>query len=100
MEYCGEETIIEKEDDNDDGWVETHHYDVTTNELEDKVCDMTLDGNKNDDDEGGDMEREMNRGDNGDNDDDDEAPIDMEDFEESGMLDMVDPVCFKSLNFF
>lgn len=56
MEYVGEETIIEQTD-NDDGWVETHHFDATTSELEDKVCDMKLDGNKNDDEESGDMER-------------------------------------------
>lgn len=56
MEYVGEETIIEQSD-NDEGWVETHHFDVTTSELEDKVCDMTLDGNKNDDEQSGDMER-------------------------------------------
>lgn len=93
MEYVGEETIIENEGDADDGWVETHHYDARTNELEDKVCEMTLDSNKNDDEIGGDMEDEMNRVDNdGTGDDDDEEAADMEDFEESGMLEMVDPV--------
>lgn len=96
MEYVGEETIIENEGGADDGWVETHHFDATTSELEDKVCDMTLDSNKNDDEDAADMEDEMNRADNSgvndDNDDDDEEAADMEDFEESGMLDMVDPV--------
>ncbi|XP_031630804.1 ubiquitin-like-conjugating enzyme ATG3 [Contarinia nasturtii] len=94
MEYVGEETIIENENGDDDGWVETHHYGATANELEDKVCDMTLDDNKNDDDDvAGDMEDEINRGkSNGnDDDDDDEEAVDMEDFEESGMLHMVDP---------
>lgn len=92
MEYVGEETIIEN-DGGDEGWVETHHYDSATNELEDKVCDMTLGGNKNDDaddDVAGDMEDEINR-ENADEDDDEEAG-DMEDFEESGMLHMIDPV--------
>lgn len=93
MEYVGEETIIENEDGGDDGWVETHHYDPNTNELEDKVCDMTF-GSKNDDDVAGDMEDEINRDNagDGDDDDDDEEAVDMEDFEESGMLHMVDPV--------
>lgn len=93
MEYVGEETIIENEDGGDDGWVETHHYDPNTNGLEDKVCDMTL-GSKNDDDVAGDMEDEINRDNagDGDDDDDDEEAVDMEDFEESGMLHMVDPV--------
>lgn len=54
MEYVGEETIIENEDGEDSGWVETH----TTNELENKVCDMTLDENKNDDETSGDMEND------------------------------------------
>lgn len=94
MEYVGEETIIENEGGDDDGWVETHHYGANANELEDKVCDMTLDDNKNDD-VAGDMEDEINRGKgDGDDDDDDEEAVDMEDFEESGMLHMVDPVIF------
>lgn len=88
----GEETIVENEDGTDEGWVETHHFDASANGLEDKVRDMTLDGNKNDN--GGDMEEEMDRvsGSGGEDDEDGEA-ADMEDFEESGMLDAVDPVC-------
>lgn len=91
MEYVGEETIIENENGDDDGWVETHP--PTTSELEDKVCDMTLGGNKNDDDVAGDME-DLNQenADGCDDEDDDEEAVDMEDFEESGMLHMVDPV--------
>lgn len=92
MEYVGEETIIENENGQDEGWVETHHYDATTNELEDKVCEMTLDNNRNDDDDvAADMEDEGGDDANDGEDDDDEA-ADMEDFEESGMLEMVDPV--------
>lgn len=93
MEYVGEETIIENENGQGEGWVETHHYDATTNELEDKVCEMTLDNNKNDDDDiAADMEDNNGEDDDGDEDDEGEA-ADMEDFEESGMLEMVDPVC-------
>lgn len=100
MEYVGEEIMVETEDGNDGGWVETHHFDATTmSEVEDKVCEMTLDSNKTDD-----MEAESkamqqqqqqrtlaaDEGDGNDDDDDDEA-VDMEEFEESGMLEMVDP---------
>lgn len=93
--YLGEETIIENEDGTDEGWVETHHFDASANEVEDRVRDMTLDGNKNDNDIAGDMEEEMNRAAAADgDDDDDEEAADMEDFEESGMLDAVDPVSF------
>ena len=57
MEYVGEENIIENEDGEDGGgWVETH----TTSEIENKVCDMTLDGNRNDDEVSGDMENDPN----------------------------------------
>lgn len=98
MEYVGEETYIENEDGGDDGWVETHHYNPTTSELEDKVCDMTLGENRTEDDIAGDMEDEIHRDNenadgNDDEDEEDEEAVDMEDFEESGMLHMVDPVC-------
>lgn len=92
MEYVGEEIIIENEDGQDEGWVETHHFDATTNELEDKVCEMTLESNKNDD-IAQDMEDNLDDDDGGNAGDDEEA-ADMEDFEESGMLEMVDPVRF------
>lgn len=76
--------------------METHHFDSSANEIEDKVRDMTLDGNKNDDEFAGDMEDEMDRVGGGGEDDDEEA-ADMEDFEESGMLDAVDPVRFTNM---
>lgn len=101
MEYVGEETLIENEDGTDEGWVETHHYNPTTSELEDKVCDMTLGENRTEDDIAGDMEDEINRDnendDANDDDEEDEEAVDMEDFEESGMLHMVDPVCIISI---
>lgn len=93
MEYVGEETIIESEG-GDDGWVETHHFDATTSELEDKVCDMTLGGGKNDDETVGDMENEIQQENADGDEDDDEEAVDMEDFEESGQLHMVDPVLY------
>lgn len=89
MEYVGEETIIENEDGQGEGWVETHHYDVTTNELEDKICEMTLESSKNDE-VAADMEDNDSVG--NDNENDDEEAADMEEFEESGQLEMVDPV--------
>lgn len=87
IEYSDEmERILEPEDP-DGGWVDTHHSDPTTAGIEEKVSEMTLDdcitstqngetkhnGNEEDSDE--------------DDDDDDEEAADMEEFEESGMLD-------------
>lgn len=86
MEYVGEETIIENENGADDGWVETH----PSSGIEDKVHEMTLDSKANDD-VAADMDD--NAINDGNNDDEDAEAADMEDFEESGMLEMVDPVC-------
>ncbi|TDG40046.1 hypothetical protein AWZ03_013532 [Drosophila navojoa] len=92
MEYVGEETLVEEES-GDGGWVETHQLnDDGTSQLDDKICELTLDESKD----------EMFTIENGkrsplrvvttddDNEDDDEA-IDMDTFEESGMLELVDP---------
>lgn len=47
MEYVGEETIVEGDGGDDEGWVETHHLDDGgSTELDDKVCEMTLDNSK------------------------------------------------------
>lgn len=97
MEYVGEETLVE-ESDQDGGWVETHHFNpdgAGGSGLEDKVCEMTLEGAKVDDDMAADMDDPRNLedgdGNGGDDDDDEGAAIDMDEFEESGMLDQVDP---------
>ncbi|XP_037928989.1 ubiquitin-like-conjugating enzyme ATG3 [Teleopsis dalmanni] len=92
MEYVGEETVVEEEA-GDGGWVETHQLNEDgTNELDDKICELTLNENKeemntpdNEDESGA---NDMN--DDFDDDDDDDA-IDMDEFEESGMLQLVDP---------
>lgn len=92
MEFSGIETIVE-DDNGDEGWVETSHQ-LQDNadgnieaELNDKVCEMTLDSNKLDD-----LINENERGQSSDADDENEEAIDMEEFEESGLLDQVDPV--------
>lgn len=47
MEYVGEETMVENDGPDGDGWVETHHFDSNNlTELEDNVCEMTLDSTK------------------------------------------------------
>lgn len=47
MEYVGEETMVENDGPDADGWVETHHFDSNNmTELEDNVCEMTLDSTK------------------------------------------------------
>lgn len=94
MEYVGEETLIENENGQGEGWVETHHMDPhTMKEVEDKVGDMTLESSKVEKEEAAaDMDDgALNSGGDDDNDEDGEA-ADMEDFEESGMLESVDPV--------
>ncbi|XP_001353489.1 ubiquitin-like-conjugating enzyme ATG3 [Drosophila miranda] len=90
MEYVGEETLVEEES-GDGGWVETHQLnDDGTTQLEEKICELTMEETKD----------EMHTPDSdksapgdavdGEDEDDDEA-IDMDAFEESGMLDLVDP---------
>lgn len=51
MEYVGEETLVETADGDEEGWVETHHYGADNDggqmvELEENVCEMTLDSAK------------------------------------------------------
>lgn len=47
MEYVGEETVVEEES-GDGGWVETHQLneDGTSAELDQKICELTLDDSK------------------------------------------------------
>ncbi|XP_049853081.1 ubiquitin-like-conjugating enzyme ATG3 isoform X3 [Schistocerca gregaria] len=106
MEYCEEQEEIIEADDPDGGWVDTHHHDLGALGLDEKVSEMTLEsktesaaleltasgktskpistpsGNSNGSADGG--------GDGDDDDDDDEEPVDMEEFEESGLLDEED----------
>ncbi|XP_037806279.1 ubiquitin-like-conjugating enzyme ATG3 [Lucilia sericata] len=94
MEYVGEETVVEEEG-GDGGWVETHQLneDGTAQEI-DKICELTLDDSKDemhtpDSDQPADM-NDAAAGAADEEEDDDEA-LDMDEFEESGMLDLVDP---------
>lgn len=43
MEYSDEQERIIESDDADNGWVDTHHYDMTASGIDDKVQEMTLD---------------------------------------------------------
>ncbi|TMW53760.1 hypothetical protein DOY81_001165 [Sarcophaga bullata] len=95
MEYVGEETVVEEEG-GDGGWVETHQLneDGTAQELE-KICELTLDDSKEemhtpDCDEPADMDDAAAAA-GLEEDEDDEEALDMDEFEESGMLDLVDP---------
>lgn len=93
MEYVGEETVVEEEG-GDGGWVETHQLNEDgTAELEEKVCELTLDENKDemrtpDEDKGA---NGATLTDNDSDDEEDDEAIDMDEFEESGMLQLVDP---------
>ncbi|KAJ8983787.1 hypothetical protein NQ317_000348 [Molorchus minor] len=82
MEYSQEmEKIIESEDA-DNGWIDTHHYDKEIS-VDDKILEMTLENSK------GESMEEAALGDEeqDDDDEDDEEAADMEEFEESGMLE-------------
>ncbi|XP_050362080.1 ubiquitin-like-conjugating enzyme ATG3 [Nymphalis io] len=88
IEYCEDnEKVIEDEHDEDGGWVDTHHYDSSgSRAIEEKVCEMTLEAAETGDSDG------SAAGDRDDDDDaDDDEPEDMEHFQESGLLDEVDP---------
>lgn len=115
MEYVGEETLVEEES-GDGGWVETHQLnDDGTTQLDDKICELTLDESKvwlspliivrfslllirfsfQDEMHTPDSDKSSpgvaaNQQLDDEDDDDDEA-IDMDAFEESGMLELVDP---------
>lgn len=80
IEYClDKEKVIEE--DEEGGWVDTHHYDNTGSpSIEEKVCEMTLEA----------ADQEENT-DGADEEDDDDEAADMEEFQESGLLDEVDP---------
>ncbi|KAL9904159.1 ubiquitin-like-conjugating enzyme ATG3 [Glossina fuscipes] len=89
MEYVGEETVVEEES-GDGGWVETHQLneDGTSAELDQKICELTLDDSKEemrtpDSEQAGAINAEV--------DEEDDEALDMDEFEESGMLDLVDP---------
>lgn len=88
IEYCEDnEKVIEDENDAEGGWVDTHHYDSAGSPtVEEKVCEMTLEAADQDsdgDEAGGDRDD--------DEDDEDGEAEDMEQFQESGLLDEVDP---------
>ncbi|OWR42727.1 autophagy related protein Atg3 [Danaus plexippus plexippus] len=91
IEYCDEhEKTIEDENDEDGGWVDTHHYaSPGFPAVEEKVCEMTLEAAEagDSDGEGGGDGDEAD----GDDDADDDEAEDMENFQESGLLDEVDP---------
>ncbi|KAH3813580.1 ubiquitin-like-conjugating enzyme ATG3 [Dreissena polymorpha] len=78
-----QEKVIE-ENDEDGGWVDTHHYaDPSVGHLQDAVQDMTMDSKES-------KPSNVPKADDDDDDDDDDEAIDMEAFEESGMLDEPD----------
>ncbi|KAI8041042.1 ubiquitin-like-conjugating enzyme ATG3 isoform X2 [Drosophila gunungcola] len=91
MEYVGEETLVEEES-GDGGWVETHQLnDDGTTQLEDKICELTMEEAKDEmHTPDSDKSAPGAAGAEAEDEDDDEA-IDMDDFEESGMLELVDP---------
>lgn len=84
MEFSGVERIVE-DAEGEEGWV-THDTEGDDDSNE-NTAEMTLDNNKIEE-----MHSENEkRGDDKDDDDEEGETMDMEDFEESGMLDNIDP---------
>ncbi|XP_018321928.1 ubiquitin-like-conjugating enzyme ATG3 [Agrilus planipennis] len=87
MEYQEDLEHIIQSDDADNGWVDTHHYDSSNFGLEEKISEMTLENCKAESMEDALLKDQCNNSDNDDDDDDDDEAVDMEAFEESGMLE-------------
>ncbi|KAF7269232.1 autophagy-related protein 3 [Rhynchophorus ferrugineus] len=85
MEYSEDLEKIIESDDADNGWVDTHHYDKEIASTEDKISEMTLE--KGESMEEAALKNEKQGNDSEGDDDDDEEAADMEEFEESGMLE-------------
>ncbi|XP_069678207.1 ubiquitin-like-conjugating enzyme ATG3 [Periplaneta americana] len=84
MEYCDDQEKIIEADDPDGGWVDTHHFDAGASGLDDKVSEMTLESKAE-------VSNNVAKDEDEDDDDeDDEEAADMEEFEESGLLDEQD----------
>ncbi|XP_014248024.1 ubiquitin-like-conjugating enzyme ATG3 [Cimex lectularius] len=97
IEYCDDLEMIVDSDDPEGGWVDTHHMDPLAG-LDDKVSEMTFDSDNqrsHSPDSGISKEvkaceqNDTNK-DEDEEDDDDAEPVDMEEFEESGLLDEED----------
>lgn len=89
MEYSGDQEKVIESDDGDGGWVDTHHYaEGTLNLLQEQISEV-MNLESKDDNAVGDR-----GGSGGADDDDDEGECgeakDMEEFEESGLLEAAD----------
>lgn len=91
-----QEKVIEEQDE-DGGWVDTHHYTDPQGQLQDAVSDMTLESKVDTISAGNSTSVSGARCGDDDNDDDDE-PFDMEAYEEKGMLEEVDTATLPVLN--
>lgn len=84
---CKERMVEEGAEDGGEGWVTHDTEGDDADESGENAAEMTLDSGKLDE-----IRNECNESDCANNDDDEEGEaLDMEDFEESGMLDNVDP---------
>lgn len=88
MEFSGVERIVE-DVEGEEGWV-THDTEGDEDDANDNPAEMTLDSSKIDDMRAENESRDGGAA-NADDDDEEGEAMDMEDFEESGMLDNVDP---------
>nr|ACO12966.1 Autophagy-related protein 3 [Lepeophtheirus salmonis] len=86
VDYSSEQELIIPGEDNDEGWVDTHHFSQTVSDLKEMKIEDSKENEENSKAPSPEAEEE---------DDDDETPLDMEDFVESGLLDEVDPSTYK-----
>lgn len=87
MEYCDDQEKVIEADDPDGGWVDTHHFDTSASGLDDKVSEMTLESKVDVSNSVGGGKGDGDAAAADDDDEDDEEAADMEEFEESGLLD-------------
>nr|ACO15619.1 Autophagy-related protein 3 [Caligus clemensi] len=84
MDYSSEQELILPGDDNEEGWVDTHHFAQASSDL---ISEMKIEEPTPPPGEQVPVADEEEEN--------DDAPLDMEDFVESGLLDEVDPSTFK-----
>uniref|UniRef100_A0A8D8RWB9 Ubiquitin-like-conjugating enzyme ATG3 n=3 Tax=Cacopsylla melanoneura TaxID=428564 RepID=A0A8D8RWB9_9HEMI len=89
IEYCDEkEKIIENEGPDEEGWVDTHHFDdsLGNGSMEDRMGEISLDASTSKQSQPCQPTPISNE-----DEDDDEEAFDMEEYEEKGFLDEQDP---------
>lgn len=98
MEYSEEQEKVIEADDEDGGWVDTHHYaESGLTAVAEQIQEMTMDPKVSSQNVA--SQQEVNNdGEDDDEDDDEEEAEDMDAFVESGMLDTVDEATLDNIS--